>query len=89
MDLQGISAIEIGALTRFYTWSHFLGGSMEVRLDAPAVGADLEPPTRIPLAPTSGVHDVYIVFHNPVAQRSDALMLLRSIEFLRPEEAAQ
>ena len=53
------------------------------------LGADLEPPTRIPLAPTSGMHDVYLVFHNPEAQRSDALMLLRSIEFLRPEEAAQ
>lgn len=116
VDLDGIGAIEVGALTRFYTWSHFIGGSMEVRLDDPSgaliggpvelvpppppardepapsqgapsagvvLGANLEPPTRIAITPTSGIHDVYIVFRNPVARQSDALMLLRSIEFLR------
>lgn len=117
VDLEGIGAIEVGALTRFYTWSHFIGGSMEVRLDAvdgsliggpvelvppppPAprgdpgqaapsagmvLGADLEPPTRIPIRATTGLHDVYIVFRNPDARETDALMLLRSIEFLRGE----
>lgn len=121
VDLQGIGAIEIGALTRFYTWSHFIGGSMEVRLDSPdgplvggpaelvppppprrsgaapaegapsaqvVLGANLEPPTRIPIARTSGIHDVYIVFRNPRARQSDALMLLRSIEFLRDPQGA-
>jgi len=116
VDLDGIGAIEVGALTRFYTWSHFIGGSMEVRLDDPSgaliggpvelvpppppardepapaqgapsagvvLGANLEPPTRIAITPTSGIHDVYIVFRNPVARQSDALMLLRSVEFLR------
>ncbi|MEO8563089.1 MAG: PQQ-dependent sugar dehydrogenase [bacterium] len=35
IDLTGIASIEIGALTRFYTWSHFKGGTAEVRLDSP------------------------------------------------------
>ena len=36
IDLSGIGSIEIGALTRFYTWSHFKGGTAEVRLDSPS-----------------------------------------------------
>ena len=35
VDLTGIRAIEVGVLTRFYTWSHFKGGSVEVRLGSP------------------------------------------------------
>ena len=34
LDLNGIGSIEIGALTRFYTWSHFKGATVEVRLDS-------------------------------------------------------
>jgi cytochrome c551/c552 len=34
LDLTGIGRIEIGALTRFYTWSHYRGATIEVRLDS-------------------------------------------------------
>jgi cytochrome c len=119
VDLTGIEAIEVGALTRFYTWSHFIGGSIEVRLNsaegpliggaveivpppappapsatgaparegAPSVqvvlGANLEPPTRLPIGRVQGIHDVYFVIRNPRARESDALMILRWIEFMR------
>ena len=57
IDLTGIGSIEIGALTRFYTWSHFKGGTAEVRLDSPTgqlVGlpASITPPA--PPAVTGG-----------------------------------
>lgn len=57
IDLTGIGSIEIGALTRFYTWSHFKGGTAEVRLDSatgPLVGqpATITPPTP-PVVPAS------------------------------------
>ena len=51
IDLTGVGSIEIGALTRFYTWSHFKGGTAEVHLDSPSgplVGA---PATITPPAP--------------------------------------
>lgn len=35
IDLTGISQITIGALTRFWHWSHYLGGEVEIRLDSP------------------------------------------------------
>lgn len=35
IDLTGISQITIGALTRFWHWSHYLGGEIEIRLDSP------------------------------------------------------
>src|SRR5690606_38538905 len=62
VDLDGIGAIEVGALTRFYTWSHFIGGSMEVRLDDPSgalIGGPVElvpppPPARDEPAPSQG-----------------------------------
>ena len=34
IDLTGIGSIEVGALTRFYTWSHFKGATLEVHLDS-------------------------------------------------------
>ena len=114
VDLAGVTAVEVGALTRFYTWSHFIGGSIEVRLGSAAgrlvggpvavvppappppgggagdgppsggmvLGANLEAPARIPLEETEGVHDLFIIFRNPDAGRSDALMLIRSVEFV-------
>ena len=118
VDLTGVAAVEVGALTRFYTWSHFIGGSIELRLggaDGPLVGgpvavvpppprappapgegaptggvvlgADLEPPARISLDGAQGVNDLFVVFRNPEASRADALMLVRSIEFI-PENGA-
>lgn len=35
IDLTGISQISIGAITRFWHWSHFIGGDIELRLDSP------------------------------------------------------
>ncbi|HEX6058010.1 MAG TPA: PQQ-dependent sugar dehydrogenase [Gemmatimonadaceae bacterium] len=114
IDLDGIERIEVGALTRFWTWSHFKGGTIEVRLDsadgplvgepAPVVppppvaattdesqgaprasvvlGERLEKPVAVSLSGVGGVHDVFIVFRNAEAGAADALMLLRSIEFV-------
>ncbi len=115
IDLTGIASIEIGALTRFYTWSHFKGGTAEVRLDLPTgqlvgipatitppvppaapsgqgarsdapsgavvLGANLEKPVSVTVSGATGVHDVYIVFHNPQTGPADALMLITGIEF--------
>jgi cytochrome c len=57
LDLTGIDRIEIGALTRFWAWSHFVGGSVEVRLGSPT-GQMVGGPIRITppaTAPPSGV----------------------------------
>ena len=152
IDLTGIGRIEVGALTRFYTWSHFKGATVEVRLDsltgrllgtpvkvtppapvaiAPAapgsppaapgappaarglprgkqardgglggtggrepakdappagqivLGSSLERPVPVDVSGVSGVHDVYVVFRNPEARSTDALVLVTGIEFKR------
>ena len=57
IDLTGIERIEIGALTRFWTWSHFKGGTVEVRLDSvtgPLVG---EPASVVPPPPVEASTD--------------------------------
>jgi cytochrome c len=46
IDLTGIGSVEIGALTRFYTWSHFKGATIEVHLDS-ANGAFAAAPVTI------------------------------------------
>lgn len=53
IDLTGVDRVEIGALTRFWTWSHFLGGTAEVRLGSPTgqlVGTPvtITPPATLP-----------------------------------------
>jgi cytochrome c len=35
IDLTGINQISIGAITRFWHWSHFIGGDIELRLGSP------------------------------------------------------
>jgi cytochrome c len=52
LDLTGIDSIAVGVLTRFYAWSHFIGGTVEVRLDSPS-GPLLSPPVQVtpPAAP--------------------------------------
>lgn len=35
IDLTGINEISIGAITRFWHWSHFIGGDIELRLGSP------------------------------------------------------
>jgi cytochrome c len=45
IDLSGIGSIGVGALTRFYTWSHFKGATVEVHLDSvngPLAGAPVK-----------------------------------------------
>ena len=34
IDLTGIDSINVHVMTRFYTWSHFVGGTVEIRLDS-------------------------------------------------------
>ncbi|MEX0882449.1 MAG: hypothetical protein WDZ72_03140, partial [Cyclobacteriaceae bacterium] len=34
IDLTGVSTINIGAVTRFWHWSHYIGGTLELRLDS-------------------------------------------------------
>src|SRR5205085_607231 len=55
IDLTGIGSIEVGTLTRFYTWAHFKGGTVEVRLDSPT-GILLGRPVQVtpPTAPPPG-----------------------------------
>ena len=52
VDLTGVDSISVGALTRFYAWSHFVGGTVEVRLDSPT-GPLLGAPKQVtpPAAP--------------------------------------
>jgi cytochrome c len=52
VDLTGIDSISVGVLTRFYAWTHFVGGTVELRLDSPT-GRLLAPPIRVtpPAAP--------------------------------------
>ena len=35
IDLTGINEISIGAITRFWHWSHFIGGDIELRMGSP------------------------------------------------------
>ncbi|MEX2514317.1 MAG: PQQ-dependent sugar dehydrogenase [Cyclobacteriaceae bacterium] len=45
IDLTGLSTINIGAVTRFWYWSHYIGGTLELRLDSldgKLVGAPFE-----------------------------------------------
>ncbi|CAN5921591.1 hypothetical protein BH11GEM2_BH11GEM2_15840 [soil metagenome] len=63
IDLTGIGSIEIGALTRFYTWSHFKGGTAEVHLDSPTGALVGTPATITPSLP---------VLPSGQAARSDA-----------------
>jgi cytochrome c551/c552 len=102
IDLTGVGAVAITALTRFYTWSHFKGATATVHLDAPdgpTVGAPVTvvpdpsagmvfdaPAEVVRVSGVSGVHDVYVVFTNPAAGPDDALVLLTGVEF-RPAGA--
>lgn len=35
IDLTGVNTVNIGAVTRFWHWSHFIGATVELRLDSP------------------------------------------------------
>lgn len=92
-DLAFITYVEINASTPI-AQLNAAGGKIELHLDSPKgkiVGESefIEPtdkggfggkPVRINVAPTEGVHDVYIVFQNPKAD-GRSLMVVTGIEF--------
>ena len=47
IDLTGIHKIKIGAITRFWHWSHFIGATVEIRLGSPTGKLIGEPYKRI------------------------------------------
>jgi cytochrome c len=90
IDLSGISEIGIGSQTRHYEWSHFIGATFEVRLGSPDGTLVGEPHEQIPpdnrtatidVSAVTGIHDLYIVFHNANAAPTDALLAVWGIEF--------
>ncbi len=48
IDLSGIKTINIGAVTRFWHWSHFIGATVELRLGSPEGTLVGEPFTIVP-----------------------------------------
>ncbi|MCS4435702.1 PQQ-dependent sugar dehydrogenase [Aquiflexum gelatinilyticum] len=50
IDLTGINQISIGAITRFWHWSHFIGGDIELRLGSPE-GTLVGEAKQVPPAP--------------------------------------
>jgi hypothetical protein len=47
------------------------------------LGSSLERPVSVDVAGVSGVHDVFLVFRHPGARPTDALLLVRGVEFKR------
>ena len=47
IDLTGINTIKIGAITRFWHWSHFIGATVEIRLGSPTGKLIGEPYQRV------------------------------------------
>jgi cytochrome c len=54
IDLTGIKNVNIGAVTRFWHWSHFLGATIELRLGSPTGQLIGEPYKRVPPAVAQG-----------------------------------
>jgi cytochrome c len=82
IDLTGIGSIEIGALTRFYTWSHFKGATIEVRLDS-ATGPLAGAPVRI--IPPAAKADPVVLGDNlekPVSVNLDASSRTHDVYFV-------
>jgi cytochrome c len=93
LDLSGISAVTLMAMApASYQAS---GGSIEIRVDSaagPLVGTSepvqptadsTAPPARLRVAlkPTSGVHDLYLVFRNPQAKGDGFLFAVLTATF--------
>jgi cytochrome c len=95
LDLTGVSAIVFSALAPVPN-VNAAGGKVEVRLDS-ATGAlvgeteviqpqtAMGPPSqlRASLRPTTGVHDVYVVFRNAEAKEGQNLFVLFTAAFVR------
>lgn len=82
IDLTGIGSIDVGALTRFYTWSHFKGATVEVRLDSangPLAGAPVGiiPPPAKPNPVVLGDD-----LEKPVTVRIEAVTGIRDVYFV-------
>jgi cytochrome c len=54
IDLTGINRINIGAITRFWHWTHFVGATVELRLGSPTGRLIGESYKRIPPASSEG-----------------------------------
>ncbi|MBW3546392.1 MAG: c-type cytochrome, partial [Bacteroidetes bacterium] len=54
LDLTGINTIRIGAITRFWHWSHFIGATLELRLGSPTGRLIGKPYERVPPAVEAG-----------------------------------
>ena len=93
LDLTGVSAVTLMALAP--TQYHAIGGKVEVHLDSPtgallgesetiqpSANAQAPPsPLRVALTPTTGVHDVYLVFRNPAATGDQFLFAVLTATF--------
>lgn len=91
IDLSGIGSIEIGALTRFYTWSHFKGATVGVHLDSasgPLAG------TRVTLIPPATSSPVVFgdALDKPMSVKLDGISGTHDVYFVftnsdaRPDE---
>jgi cytochrome c len=93
LDLTGVSAVTFMALAP--TQYQAIGGKIEVHLDSPtgsllgesetiqpSANAQAPPsPLRVTLTPTTGVHDLYVVFRNPAATGDQFLFAVLTASF--------
>jgi cytochrome c len=94
IDLTGVSAVSILGIAPGNYGA--VGGTVEVRADSPtgtllgtteairpSTGADMPAPkpVRAALAPTTGVHDLYLVFKNDQAPAGQMLFILLTATF--------
>lgn len=96
IDLTAITSIEITAMAP-KAQLNAEGGTIELHIDAPngkllgqtpfigdAGGGGLSfggKPVSLPVTPTEGVHDVYLVFKNPDAKQGGSLMIVLNTVF--------
>jgi cytochrome c len=93
IDLTGVSAVTFMAVAP--TQYKAIGGKIEVHLDSPTgsllgetdtiqPSADAQAPPsrlRVALPPTTGVHDVYLVFRNPASTTDQFLFAVLTATF--------
>ena len=93
-DLTGIKQIELMAMAP-KAQLNAAGGTVELRIDSPTgqvIGAtdfigDIPgagfsaKPSTLPINPTEGRHDIFLVFQNPNAPSGQSLMVVTNVEF--------
>jgi cytochrome c len=97
-DLKNIVALDINAMAP-KPQANCAGGDIEIHLDAPTgplIGSftvevtekmdtkQAAKPIRLKIAPTNGIHDLYMVFKNPKAD-GRSLMVVTGMTFLNQE----